>query len=107
MQKLPIEDGQIWDVRVKPYEKKRSLEANRRLWALHKLAAEATGHSVDELHELMKAKFLPRAFVKVGGFEREVPSRSSKLSVKEFRDFMERVEEFYIAELSVFLGSED
>lgn len=100
---LPM-DGQIWDVTIKEWQPKRSVEANRRLWALHKAAADATGHSTEELHELMKLKFLPRSVVKVGGFEREVASRSSKLTKKEFRDFMEQVESFYIQELGVVLG---
>ncbi len=100
---LPLE-GQVWDVTVKEWQPTRSVEANRRLWALHKAAADATGHSTEELHELMKLKFLPRSMVKVGNFEREVAGRSSRLTKQEFRDFMERVEEFYISELGVMLG---
>lgn len=100
---LPV-DGRIWDITIKPYQSRRSLEANKRLWALHKLASEETGHSVDELHELCKAKFLPRAIVKVGGVETEVSGSSAKLSKKDFRNFMDQVESFYIAELGVFLG---
>lgn len=94
---------ELWAVQIEPYKSKRSLEANRRLWALHQLAAAATGHSADELHEFMKLKFLPRKFVKVGGVEREVPARSSSLNTKEFREFMEQVEAFYISELNVWL----
>ena len=103
--KLPI-DGRIWDVSIKPYQSRRSVDANRRLWALHKLAADETGHSVDELHELCKAKFLPRVVVKVGKEEREVCGASHKLTKKDFRDFMERVEAFYIETLGVFLGDQ-
>lgn len=100
---LPL-DGQIWEIRISPWEPKRSVEANRRLWALHKLAAEATGHSVDELHEMMKWKFLPHVTVKIGEHQQEVPGRSSRLTTKEFREFMDRTEEFYISNLGVVLG---
>jgi hypothetical protein len=100
---LPLE-GQIWDVTVKEWEPRRSVEANRRLWALHQEAARATGHSIEELHELMKLKFLPRSTVKVGEFEREVAGSSAKLTKQEFREFMEAVESFYIQELGVVLG---
>jgi len=100
---LPL-DGEVWQVSVKPWQPQRSVEANRRLWALHQLAAEKTGHSVDELHEFMKYKFLPHAYVKVGKQTIEVPGRSSKLTSKEFRDFMDQVEAFYISELGVLLG---
>lgn len=102
---LPL-DGRIWDVSIKPYQSRRSVDANRRLWALHKLAADATGHSVDELHELCKAKFLPRNTVRVNGEEREVCGSSAKLSKKDFMAFMEQVESFYIEKLGVFLGDE-
>lgn len=104
--KLPL-DGRIWDVSIKPYQSRRSVDANRRLWALHKLAADETGHSVDELHELCKSMFLPRKMVKAGGEEREVCGSSAKLSKKDFRDFMERVEAFYIEKLGVFLGDQE
>lgn len=100
--KLP--EDQVWDITVKPYEPKRSNDANRRLWALHNLAAQHTGHSADELHELMKWKFLPHVQITVGKETQEVPARSSKLTVKRFREFMDQVEAFYISELGVFLG---
>ena len=103
--KLPLE-GRIWDVSIKPYQSRRSVDANRRLWALHKLAADETGHSVDELHELCKAMFLPRKEIEVAGEKREVCGASHKLNKADFRDFMERVEAFYIEKLGVFLGSE-
>ena len=104
--KLPL-DGRIWDVSIKPYQSRRSVDANRRLWALHKLAADETGHSVDELHEMMKWKFLPRKVVKIGTEEQEVCGSSHNLSKQDFRDFMEQVEAFYIEKLGVFLGDQD
>ena len=104
--KLPL-DGRIWDVSIKPYQSRRSVDANRRLWALHKLAADETGHSVDELHELCKAMFLPRKEIEVAGEKREVCGASHKLNKKDFRDFMEQVEAFYIEKLGVFLGDQE
>lgn len=100
--KLPPE--QVWDVVVRPHEKRRSDDANRRLWALHKAASEETGHSVDELHEMACWRFLPRRTVELFGEKVEIRGQSSKLSVKDFRTFMDQVESFYITELGVFLG---
>ena len=99
---LPVE--QVWDVVIRPHESRRSIDANRRLWALHQLAAQHTGHSVEEMHEMMKRKFLPRRKVTMFGEDVEIAGSSSKLPAKEFRDFMDAVEAFYISELSVFLG---
>jgi len=105
--RLPLDEkGRpgVWDVTIKPWRAKRSLQANKRLWALHKLAAEHTGHSVDEMHDFCCRKFLPAGLIKVGGEEIEVAGRSSKLNTKEFAEFMEQCEAFYISELGVFLG---
>lgn len=107
IEKLPTKDGQIWDVTIKPWRPRRSLDANRRLWALHKLAAESTGHSIEEMHEFCKAKFLPRAVVNVGDEKREVLGSSARLNKKAFAEFMEQTESFYIQELGVFLGDTD
>jgi len=104
--KLPLE-GRIWDISIRPYQPRRSVESNKRLWALHKLAADETGHSVDELHELCKAMFLPRKEIEVAGEKREVCGSSAKLNKKDFRAFMEQVEAFYIEKLGVFLGDQD
>ena len=100
---LPL-DGEVWSVTVKEWEPRRSVDANRRLWALHQLAAQSTGHSIDEMHEFCKLRFLPRSTVKVRSHVLEVPGRSSTLTTNDFRDFMDRVESFYIAELGVVLG---
>ena len=107
IERLPVKDGQVWDVRIAPYQPRRSVEANRRLWALHRLAAEHTGHSIDEMHEFCKAKFLPRTTVKIGGERREVLGSSAKLNKKAFAEFMEQTEAFYIETLGVFLGDYD
>jgi len=103
--KLPL-DGLVWDITVKEYEPKRSVDANRRLWALHQLAANVTGHSVEEMHEICKLKFLPRGLVKVGDEQYEVAGSSAKLTRKKFGEFMEQCESFYIQELGVFLGDQ-
>ena len=100
---LPLE-GQIWDIRIAEWEPRRSVEANKRLWALHQLAAQSTGHSVEEMHEFCKYKFLPHALVKVGAQTSEVSTSSAALHTKEFREFMDAVEAFYISELGLLLG---
>lgn len=105
LSRLPL-DGRMWDVSVKPWHPKRSVDANRRLWALHTLAASSTGHSAEEMHEFCKEKFLPQGTVVVAGEERKISGSTAKLNKAEFREFMERVEAFYISELGVFLGDQ-
>ena len=86
----------------------RTLPQNSRLWALHALASKETGYTPDELHELMLAKFFGTKEVEVGGARQTVPAkRSSARDKAEFRAFLENVENFYAAELGVWLGQDE
>lgn len=94
-------------VEVGPVREQRSVSANSRLWALHQMAARETGHSPDELHEIMLCKFFGTREIEVGGLKREVPlKRSSTREKKEFREFMDNVENFYASQLGVWLDQE-
>lgn len=90
---------------VGPVREQRTISQNSRLWALHQMAASATGHTPDELHELMLCKFFGTKTIEVGGIRREVPAkRSSAREKQEFREFLDSVENFYASELGVWLG---
>ena len=82
-------------VTVKPYRRKRTLSQNATHWwrlnALCDALALDTGHTSEELHELLKAKFCPVKPMTVMGYQ--VAVRSTKaLDVAEMADFMTRVE---------------
>lgn len=96
-----------FQVDVGPIREQRTLSQNSRLWALHQLAAAATGHAPDELHEIMLCKFFGTKEIEVCGIRREVPAkRSSTRDKQEFRAFLDSVETFYASELGVWLGME-
>jgi hypothetical protein len=96
------------EVTVRPYVEKRSLEANSRLWALHSLAGEFVGCSADDMHEEMLCRIYGYSEVKMpsGYIKRKPLKRSSQRNKKEFREFMDQVEAFYISELGVYLDME-
>ena len=57
-------EGRRVTVTLEQERKRRSLRANAYLWGVvYRTAAEWSGHDEDELHELMKARFLPRVAV--------------------------------------------
>lgn len=96
-----------FQVDIGPIREQRTLSQNARLWALHQLASKETGHSPDELHELMLARHFGTKEIEVGGFRRIVPlKRSSTREKTEFREFLDAVETFYASELGVWLGQE-
>jgi hypothetical protein len=89
---------------LRPYLAQRTSKANARLWALHAKAAEVTGYSAEEMHELMLKRFFGVKEIKVGAVVLAVPlKRSSMRNKKEFNEFMESTEAFYISELGVWL----
>lgn len=97
-QSLPL------DVRVCPYEQKRSSAANRRLWKLHGMAAAVTGYSADDMHEFALMRHFGHVDQKIGNATRRVPAkRSSQRNKREFGEFMEATEAFYATELGVWL----
>lgn len=90
---------------VEPFRARRSNTANARLWALHQRAAEHTGMSAEEMHEIALCRFYGFEEKRVGGMIRQTPiERSSAKDVKAFAQFMEATEAWYITEFGVFLG---
>ena len=104
--KVPVEP--LVEVVVRLFVEKRSSEQNARLWALHTLAGNFVGCSAEDMHEDMLCKFFGYTEVRMpSGDVKRIPlKRSSARNKKEFRDFMEKVEMFYISELGVYLDQQ-
>lgn len=106
--KLPA--NALWDVTIEKHVERRSNDQNARLWKLHTLAGEVTGYSAEEMHEHALCRHFgftedERKDLFTGEItvKRTPNKRSSKRNKKEFAQFMEATEAWYIAELGVFL----
>ena len=102
------------DITVKEYVPKRSNEQNARLWKLHTMASAETGYTPEEMHELCLCQhfgFAEHAAKNPfsGQVEiRKVPlKRSSQRNKKEFRAFLDFVENYYADNLAIWLGQDD
>ena len=98
-----------WEIICRPWVEKRSLNQNSRLWLLHTAAAKHIGCSTEDVHEDMLCMVTGvKAEVRLpSGSVKRIPNkRSSQMNKKEFRDFMEQVEAFYISELGVWLDQQ-
>lgn len=106
IEKLPIKDGQVWDVIIGEHIARRTNSQNARLWLLHTMAAKHVGCSADDMHEDMLSNHFGYTEVKMpSGVIRRIPlKRSSTRNKREFREFMDYVESFYISELGCILG---
>ena len=82
-----------WEVEVKHFQFNRSVEQNKRYWKLIEELGSFLGYDVGEMHELMKYKFLSYKQEMLGDEMVVIPS-TAKLTIKEFVDYLSRVEVF-------------
>ncbi len=87
-----FKDDDLLDITVQAHQKKRSLDQNSYLWAeVYPVISESTGHTTHELHEIYKQMFLPKKFTKYKGQTIQVYPSTTKLSTKEFTEYIERI----------------
>ena len=82
-----------WEIEVKPFQFNRSVEQNKRYWKLIEELGNFLGYDVGEMHELMKYKFLSYKQEMLGDEMVVIPS-TSKLTIKEFVEYLSKVERF-------------
>lgn len=88
---LPKWEGTRVTVTVAPEVERRRERANRYYrGVVLKMMADESGHTADELHELMKLRHLPAKVVDpITGDERTYGRSTTKLTVAEFSLFLE------------------
>ena len=84
---------QKWDVTVKPWKSKRSIDQNSRYWKLITELGAHFGYEADEMHQLMGYKFLRYEKI-VGARRREFITSTTKLSTKEMADYQDKIDRF-------------
>jgi hypothetical protein len=65
--------------------------------------ADFTGHSPEEIHEVLKQKFLSPVPITIGGIE-HFHYTTKKLSVQEMSAYLEQVYMFVTTELGIFVS---
>jgi hypothetical protein len=101
-----------WNVSILPYSYNRSLEQNNMYWEMITQMADYFGNSKDQMHDLMRYKFLyaPKEIYNIDYFgkvkskdykqrdNRVIPiyelKSTSKLTVKEFGEYITSVMQF-------------
>lgn len=100
IEKLPIDKP--YQIEIKPFKRKRSLNQNALFHKWVNILAEHTGYSDFEIKEYLKIKFLQPTFMQVR--DRSIVSRhTSKLNTQEMSEFMSKVQAFAIVDLDVQL----
>jgi len=85
----------------------RNIKMNALYWVYLTVLEVETGNDKNNLHEYFKQKFLQRNLITV--FEEEIQSETSttKLTKKEFVQYLEKIQIFALTELSIKLYSKD
>lgn len=104
-----IREGTEIEVAVTRLRATRSVKQNRWYWgvAIH-LLSDHTGYGPDEMHDILKAKFLPKHLAVMNGNGRIVDSfviggSTRELNTVEFKEYTERIQEWAANDLGVVI----
>lgn len=76
---------------IKPYEKTRSDEQNRKIHALFSEIAQQTGYSPAEIKQMCKRDILGSRVVEYKGQRYEVLQETHRMSIKDMIDFIDHI----------------
>tara|TARA_R110002012_G_scaffold150099_1_gene309413 strand:- start:666 stop:1049 length:384 start_codon:yes stop_codon:yes gene_type:complete len=88
---LNIFEGEEIEIKIKVRTNNRSNEQNSLYWKWINIMSEETGFTIEEMHELVKYKFLKRTSINNNGVEEVKLKSTTTLSVKEFTKLMDDV----------------
>ena len=96
-------EGQEVSVSIKPRHKSRSDRQNKYYWAVCvELLAGHTGYSRDEMHEVLRGKFLSDS-KSIAGEDITYSHSTTELSTVEFEEYLSHIREWASVKLNVFI----
>lgn len=99
---LNLEGNEV-DVTVEKHRNKRSLQQNSYYFGVViKILSDELGYSRDEMHDVLKGKFLGE-LKKVGKTVIHYSRSTTSLNTQEFEDYLQQIREWASAELNVFI----
>lgn len=101
---LQTREGRAVAVKFSRPVSQRSKSQNAYYWSVPlALIAESTGHTTEEVHDVLKAMFLPRKFVQLGAHEIETVKSTAELDTIEFETYLERIRAWASTELGIII----
>ncbi len=89
-----LDKANLWTVKITPYKSTRSLDQNDYYWRLVTELADYFGlKSKDEMHEVLSYKLLSEE-KQIKNLKVMTINSTTKLNVKEFNEYLEKVKEF-------------
>ena len=98
-------DGKQWTVTVKRYQKQRSLAQNALMWKWYTIIGNHLGYDKDEMHDVLREKFLPWELVEVCGVQRKKLTSTSgpSFTVAMEAEYLSAIDRFAAQELGLLL----
>jgi hypothetical protein len=90
---LKLNPDKDWRVDISPWTSMRSHEQNKRYWEMLGQLGDHLGYTADEMHQMLAYKYLSYKNVVMDNEVVVVPSTTS-LTIKEFAEYMNNVENF-------------
>lgn len=100
-------EGEV-EVVVRKRSKQRTLNQNQYYWGVVvRLIADETGHSSDEIHEMLKMMFL-KDLIEIKGDMYETIKSSSSLDTRGFsKDYIDRIKFWALDKLNLIIPEAD
>ena len=88
VESLPLE------VVIRPYKRNRTVEQNDYYWAVLTHISQETGYTKDDLHDMMRYKFLGMQKKEVAGVVIEYLPSTTKLKVGDMADYITQIDQW-------------
>jgi len=98
-------DKHPWELIIKRYVKKRSLPQNSLMWDWYTIIGNEIGYEKDEVHDVLREKFLPWHEVEVCGIKRKVLTSTSSedFTTAMMAEYLDKIDRFANQELGIRL----
>lgn len=103
-QELVRYEGKEATLIIKPLRKSRSDNQNRYYYGVViKILSEELGFLPDEMHEVLKQKFLTSETIKIGSEEFVIVKSTASLNTVEFEDYLSQIRSWASMELNTLI----
>lgn len=90
-------------IKISTYDEKRTINQNKYYWKLVEIVSKELGYEVQEMHEVFKYKFLQTTIENQFGQLEKTLKSTTKLTSKEFTDYLNNIKFFVKQELNINL----
>lgn len=98
-------EGSQWDVEIKPHKKQRTHRQNSLMWKWYTIIGNELGYEKDEIHDVLREKFLPVQYVEIMGIQKKILTSTSSpdFTTAMEAEYLEKMDRFAAQDLGILL----